>query len=325
MTRLGPPLADLGGGGEGAIHRARRAEIGLLLEPCGLDFGRRVIDESLAVQHASRTVRLSGAAHADGWQLVADGLPRAVASAAYDAANQMTQWGSQSQSFDRNGNLASDGLTSYLWNVRNQLTVMSGGGAASFEYDAFARRRSRTVSGTVTDFMYDGMNPVQELSGGVPTANILSGDAADETFTRTDANGMSVFLTDVVGSTLALLDSTGAALTQYTFDPFGATTTSGMQSTNASQFTGRENDDTGLYYYRARYYDPRLGSFVSEDPIDPMGFVYAADQPTNLIDPFGLMEVRNLIDEQVVDQSRIPAYAVAQTNVGGRVYMLLRV
>ena len=80
--------------------------------------------------------------------------------------------------------------------------------------------------------------------------------------------------------------------TQYTFEPFGATTTSGATSSNAAQFTGRENDGTGLYAYRARNYSPRLHRFVSEDPLGLTGgvnvFVYAANAPTVYTDPFGL-------------------------------------
>ncbi|MGE5894357.1 MAG: RHS repeat-associated core domain-containing protein [bacterium] len=55
--------------------------------------------------------------------------------------------------------------------------------------------------------------------------------------------------------------------TQYTYDPFGNVTISGEASDNPFQYTGRENDGTGLYYYRARYYSPDMQRFISEDPI----------------------------------------------------------
>jgi RHS repeat-associated protein len=56
--------------------------------------------------------------------------------------------------------------------------------------------------------------------------------------------------------------------TTYSYDPFGAVTISGETSDNPFQYTGRENDGTGLYYYRARYYSPELQRFISEDPIN---------------------------------------------------------
>ena len=84
---------------------------------------------------------------------------------------------------------------------------------------------------------------------------------------RTDSAGMRSVLTDSLGSTLALVDNAGTRQTQYTYEPFGKTTVTGASSTNAFQYTGRENDDTGLYYYRARYSHLGLQRFVSEDPI----------------------------------------------------------
>jgi RHS repeat-associated protein len=132
---------------------------------------------------------------------------------------------------------------------------------------------------------------VQELSGTTPTANLLTG-GLDEYFTRTDSNGTANFLTDALGSTAVLTDSTGIAQTQYSFDPFGSTTQSGNSSTNSLAYTGRENDGTGLYYYRARYYSPTLHRFESEDPIGFNGgatnlYLYSGDSPTNLRDPSG--------------------------------------
>jgi RHS repeat-associated protein len=238
------------------------------------------------------TYDLAGQRISVGGSWARTGLPQALTSATYDAGNRLLTWGSLVFSYDAHGNLASDGLTSYTWNARNQLVVTSGGVSASFAYDAFGRRRSKTTAGT-TSFLYDGVNLVQELTGGTPTANLLPGLDIDEIFVRTDSNGASAFLTDGLGSTLALVDTSGVVQAQYTFDPFGTTTVSGPTSTNAVQFTGRENDGTGLYFYRARFYSPRLQRFISEDPIGFGGgdvnlHAYASNSPTNLTDPVGL-------------------------------------
>jgi len=158
-------------------------------------------------------------------------------------------------------------------------------------YDPFGRRVSKTVFGNPTGFLYDWLNPVQELSGTTPTANMLTG-GIDEYFMRTDASGTVNYLTDALGSTLALTDTTGTIRTQYAYEPFGATSVSGILSTNSYQYTGRENDGTGLYYYRARYYNAIYGRFSSEDPIGFHGgsnfYAYVGDDPVDFFDPLGL-------------------------------------
>jgi RHS repeat-associated protein len=181
----------------------------------------------------------------------------------------------------------------YTWNARDQLVSLSGPGVtASFTYDAVGRRQSKTVNGTTTHFLYDGLNVIQELTGGTPTANLLTGLGIDEIFTRTDAAGARSFLTDGLGSTLALTDAFGVVQSQYTYEPFGKTTATGAASTNAFTYTGREDDGTGLYYYRARYYHPALQRFISEDPIGFHGgdvnlYGYVFNDPVNLVDPTG--------------------------------------
>lgn len=136
-----------------------------------------------------------------------------------------------------------------------------------FAYDGQSRRRSKTIGGTTTNVLYDDANIVQELSGATPIANLLTGFDMDETFARTDSGGTSTLLVDALRSTVALADATGVLQTQYTFDPFGATTASGAMSANALQFTGRENDGTGFYGLRARYYSTETARFTSEDPV----------------------------------------------------------
>jgi YD repeat-containing protein len=137
------------------------------------------------------------------------GLPAALVSATYDDANQIATFGGTSFSYDDNRNLTGDGVQSFTWNARNELASLTGPVNGSFAYDAFGRRRSKTVGGTTTQFLYDGLNPVQELSGGSPTANLLTGLSIDEYFTRTDASGVRNFLTDALGSTVALADGSG--------------------------------------------------------------------------------------------------------------------
>jgi RHS repeat-associated protein len=146
----------------------------------------------------------------------------------------------------------------------------------------------------VTNYIYDGLNPVQEKNGGTITANLLTGLGIDEFFTRTDSVGSRALLPDALGSTIALGDNTGTLQTQYTYEPFGVTTQTGAVSTNSYKYTGREDDGTGLYYYRARYYQPRMQRFIAEDPIGFLGgdvklYGYVYENPVSLRDPYGLI------------------------------------
>ena len=187
--------------------------------------------------------------------------------------------------------MTSDGTHSYTWDARNRLQQIDLGNTASFTYDPFGRRATKSIVGTSTTFLYDGANAVQEVIGGTNTANSLSG-GIDEVFQRTDSAGARSFLADPLGSTLALTDSTGTVQTSYSFEPFGNTTLSGSATTDSFAYTGRELDASNLYYYRARYYSPTLQRFISEDPIGYGGgdanlYSYASNSPTNDVDPTG--------------------------------------
>jgi len=77
------------------------------------------------------------------------GLPQAVTSATYNAANHQLTFGGQSLTYDLNGNLTSDGSTTYTWDARNRLVSLSGPGVtASFQYDPLARRTRKVVNAT---------------------------------------------------------------------------------------------------------------------------------------------------------------------------------
>ena len=145
--------------------------------------------------------------------------------------------------------------------------------------------------GTPTQYLYDRANAVQETQGS--TINpILVGLNIDERFARNDVDGRAYFLTDGLGSTLALTSTTGAIQNQYSYDPYGNASQTDSGFTNPYQYTGREADTPGLYYYRARYYSPMMGGFISEDPLRFGGgqltfYGYAGADPLDFNDPRG--------------------------------------
>jgi type VI secretion system secreted protein VgrG len=110
---------------------------------------------------------------------------------------------------------------------------------------------------------------------------------------RVDSASTRSVLGDALGSTVSLADSGGTVQTEYTYEPFGVATVSGVSSGNELRYTGREDDGTALDYYRARYYHPTLQRFLSEDPIGFAGgdvnlYAYVGNDPFNYRDPLGL-------------------------------------
>jgi RHS repeat-associated protein len=242
------------------------------------------------------TYDASGRRTATAGGLAAVTLPANVAASPSTTYNAQSKFNGTTLSYDANGNLIGDGTNTYTWDGRNHLTAISGGTTASFVYDGFGRRMSKTISGTTTQFVYDGSNPVQELNGSKHpsvTANLLTGLATDEYFTRTASSTTSTFLSAALGSTIGLVTANnGPIATNYTYQPFGATTRSGSANSNSYEFTGRENDGTGVYFHRARYYSPTFQRFIAQDPIDFAGggpnlYGYVSNQPTDLVDSSG--------------------------------------
>jgi RHS repeat-associated protein len=243
-------------------------------------------------------------------------LPEPVATATYDAANRQLTFGDRAMTFDANGNLLTDPTASHTWDARNRLTALTGATTATFTYDALGRRTERTVNAAAVQYLYDGVDIVAELQA-TATVPYLRGLSIDEPLVRATED---LYLTDALGSVLALTDASGTVATSYAYEPFGRTALEGAPSANPFQFTGRENDGAGLYYYRARYYPPFVQRFISEDilgtgrsthlypalPANLIGwttlirdhpreyirelhpYAYVANSPLNAIDPMGL-------------------------------------
>ncbi|MFC0526115.1 RHS repeat-associated core domain-containing protein [Phytohabitans kaempferiae] len=218
-------------------------------------------------------------------------IPAAYGPASYDNANQLVTNGVSAHAYDPDGNLTSDGTATYTWNARDQLTTYTKPGlTVSYGYDGLGRRSSRDTGGVNTNYLHDGLNVAQEYTGTTPSARLLTG-GIDEVFNRTTTGGDRSLLTDALGNTIAGADSASIGV-EYTYEPFGATTVTGTDLGNPTRFTGREDDPSGLYYYRARFYSPSAGRFISQDPLglgsgDTNPYTYVFNQPTKLIDPMG--------------------------------------
>jgi RHS repeat-associated protein len=201
--------------------------------------------------------------------------------------------------YDSNGNLTSktEGTDTwgYEWNARNELTGVTKNTVeqARFSYDPAGRRVEKVAGGVATGYTYERGNILREIRGST-TLKYVHGPAVDEPLAVDDGAALSYYHADGLGSAARTTDSAGAVTLTRQYDAWGNLEAGGGNSGQA--FTGREWDtESGLYYYRARYYDPRIGRFVSEDPVGFKGgrnfYSYVGNDPINHIDPSGLSAV----------------------------------
>jgi len=235
-----------------------------------------------------------------------------------DDHNRLTEDSDYTYSYDDRGNRISRTakvggvVESYGYNSVNKLVAYDSGTGtvASYFYDALGRRIAKDVDGVATAYVYDPWNPYSsvandillEFENGTLTRRWQHGAKVDEPlafegYAGTTAAGTGsefALFADRQGSVLAVVDPiTGTLAAEYTYDAFGQVTQSGTLH-QPFGFTGREYDaESGLYYYRARYYDPALGMFIQSDPIgfaagDLNIYAYVGNDPFNWTDPSGL-------------------------------------
>jgi len=199
---------------------------------------------------------------------------------------------------DANGNLTSkvdgSGSWTYEWNPQNQLVRVTRDGleVAHFTYDPLGRRVRKVTAGVTYSYVYSGMDILQEAVAAA-TYRYVHGPGIDEPLARIDAatNAVEYYHADGLGSVVRTTNSAGAVVSSRQYDAWGNPEFAADQADFA--FTGREWDpETGLHYYRARYYDSRIGRFLSEDPIGFGGganfYAYVGNAPATAVDPMGL-------------------------------------
>jgi RHS repeat-associated protein len=163
----------------------------------------------------------------------------------------------------------------------------------TFKYDPFGRRIYKSSSSATSIYAYDGDNLVEETNAsGTAVARYSQGLNIDEPLAMLRSGGTSFYNLDGLGSVTSLSNAGGALAQTYTYDSFGNQTASSGSLTNPLQYTSRELDsETGLYFYRARYFDPTSGRFLGEDSVHNYLFKsfysYVFNSPINATDPTG--------------------------------------
>jgi RHS repeat-associated protein len=168
------------------------------------------------------------------------------------------------------------------------------GSGVTFKYDPFGRRIYKSSSAGTSVYAYDGDNLMEETnSSGAVVARYAQTQNIDEPLAMLRSAATSYHHADGLGSVTSLSSAAGAIINTYTYDSFGKLTTSTGSLVNPFQYTARESDtETGLYYYRARYYDPQTGRFIREDPTKEVirglnFYAYVHNNAPNFLDPKG--------------------------------------
>jgi RHS repeat-associated protein len=216
----------------------------------------------------------------------------------YNSSSKLTSNSAGSYTYDANGNSLSDASgKSYTWDFENRLVqaVVPGTGTIAFKYDPFGRRIQKSGPLGTTNYLYDGPNGIEEVdNSGNVLARYTQGKNIDEPLAQLRSGTTSYYQQDGLGSVTSLSNSADAVSETYTYDSYGKLTASTGTLTNPFQYTAREFDaETGIYEYRARYYDQNVGRFLSEDPIAFKAginfYKYVSNNPLSWRDPTGLI------------------------------------
>jgi RHS repeat-associated protein len=228
--------------------------------------------------------------------------PSGTTTYTYDANNRLIQavaGTTVTYGYDDNGNLLTISTgQSFTWDVFNRLTQATGpGGTVTHTYNGDGLKTRRVGPDGTRRYYHDGIRPIWETDdAGVMTAQ-YDRDIFGNLLSRREASGARRYYHfDGIGSTTALTNETGTVTSTLLYDAWGNQRAATGSDQGQYRFTGAELDQaTGLYHMGARFYDPTIGRWLSEDPVQDKYFepitlnlyAYVANNPVRLTDPAG--------------------------------------
>jgi len=222
----------------------------------------------------------------------------------YDANNQLTSALGIAYFFDLDGNVQSttDGRTLTHDALHDLVGYLDAADSASYLYDAFGRRVRKTVNGATTWFLWDGTELFGEYNGtGSRVRRYAWGVGLSPLQAEADGQILNVH-TDRIGAVRFLTGPDQAVLWRVASDAYGEAIVDPDVDgdSEAVEFSFRSagqysDTESGLHYNLFRYYDPETNRYLEKDPLGLDGdfayYTYAAGNPTNYVDPFGLMVI----------------------------------
>ena len=246
--------------------------------------------------------------------------------------NQLSADAKYDYTYDDEGNLKtrrdrSTNITrTFTWDYRNRLTSVVEGGVsiAAYSYDANNERISKTTGGVTTRYVYDRNHVALEFTGAATTPSVryFYATQVDQILAQDKGSGnVSWQLTDQLGSVRALVGNDGSVRNRFEYDAFGNVVSTMLGATDDSRYryTGREFDsETGLNYYRARYFDSFSGRFIGQDPIgfqagDSNLYRYVGNKATSHKDPSGQVELFYEFSQVLANFHHTDLYVKAET------------
>ena len=233
---------------------------------------------------------------------------RTTSGSVVNAGNQLTADANFAYQYDDNGNLsrktllATGNYTQYTYDAENRLTQVQEFGVgnstaittSTYRYDGLGRRIEKVANGQIKRYVYDGEDILLEYEGSNGLqARYTHGPGIDEPIAVTKGANTYFYHQDGLGSVTDLTDSAGATAKSYAYDAYGTILEAPGTLEQPYTYTGREFDsESGLYYFRARYYDSASGRFLQKDAAGFAGginfYAYVGANPTIFVDPFGL-------------------------------------
>jgi len=210
----------------------------------------------------------------------------------YDNANRLSSVEGVSYTWDDNGNLLSDVVSTYTYNHSNQLTGVSQGGTNySYAYNGLGDRLRQTAGGNTVNYVIDSSSGLSQVLADGTNTYLYGLDR----ISQSNPGGKDYFLGDALGSVRQMANTSGGIVLSRNYEPYGTIYGALGNSNTAYGFTSEWTDGTGLVNLRARYYAPTQGRFMSRDrwggvyfqPISYNKWIYANANPIAYLDPSG--------------------------------------
>ncbi|MDR7419859.1 MAG: RHS repeat-associated core domain-containing protein [Armatimonadota bacterium] len=247
--------------------------------------------------------------------------PSGTTTYTYDGNNRLLQavaGTTVTYGYDDNGNLLTISTgRSFTWDVFNRMTQATGpGGTVTHTYNGDGLKTRRVGPDGTRRYFYDGIRPIWETDdAGVMTAQ-YDRDIFGNLLSRREASGARRYYHfDGLGSTTALTNETGGVTSTLLYDAWGNQRAATGSDQGRYRFTGAELDQaTGLYHMGARFYDPTIGRWLSEDPVQSFKpatlnfYAYVAANPVVFVDAAGTCDQACL---QALNEQRQKAAMVA--------------